>query len=220
MKKILILIIFIALASATFFYIKQRRSESDNVALGLRDAAWNVFQSYLNATKKHDLALLTKYSYQLSPTCKDPSKARDCEELMESAYLFGKEFKDTDFNHIAYDAKQVIIFSDYHSQLAGESPSRMREIIHFVRDNESIKILAFSPFQGAFIIRTPEMATSTIQARLTNLVIDTDGDTLSDDEENCIGQTVAADCVKTDPNKKDTDNDGFWDSTEAHFNKK
>jgi hypothetical protein len=41
---------------------------------------------------------------------------------------------------------------------------------------------------------------------------DTDGDGLTDEEENCeLGQP---NCIKTDPTKRDTDGDGWWDSIE------
>ncbi len=47
-------------------------------------------------------------------------------------------------------------------------------------------------------------------------LVDTDQDGLTDQEELCVGQSAT--CIKTDINKKDSDGNGFWDSSDRFYN--
>lgn len=184
-----------------------------------KSEAWTVFQKYVNAAKAHDLAALSQAAYQISATCKDPAKRTDCNGLMDNAYNFGSGFREEDLTHLTSDKKQLILASDYVKNLDGDAPSLTRGVIYFVRQDGALKFLSFKPFDGSFIVRTPGAATSTIEARLEALTKDTDGDTLPDEVELCKGDNVDPSCSKTDPKRKDTDGDGWWDSIEALFYK-
>ena len=139
---------------------------------------------------------------------------------MDNAYSFGSPFTKKDVPHIAYDDKQIILYGDYQKNLNGDAPAIARGIIYFVREGANIKFLSFNPFQGAFIIRNGTEATSTISAKLDSMTADSDGDTLADDIGTCSDQNELITCTPTDPHKKDTDSNGWWDSTEAVFYKK
>ncbi|MBX4195437.1 hypothetical protein KW796_00570 [Candidatus Parcubacteria bacterium] len=233
MKKLILFIGIVIAAAAAFVLLGERRASAPAVTqyevtasstpgtpgVAVKDAAWSVFESYISALKAHDLPKVEALSYQLSETCKDSARVKDCYEIMDNAYNFGSHFIKNNLKHVLYDDKQIILFSEYVKHLEGESLSITRMTLYFVRDGQDIKFLSLNPFQGALIVRTEGAATSTMSARLDEMVLDTDGDTLADDVEQCIGQIVASDCVKTDPKKMDTDNDGWWDSVDALFYK-
>jgi hypothetical protein len=51
------------------------------------------------------------------------------------------------------------------------------------------------------------------------MIIDTDNDGLTDWNETCSGAgAYNPDCIETNPNNKDTDGDGWWDSIDDSFN--
>ncbi len=184
----------------------------------LKQEAWTVFQNYLTATKNHDLPTLKSLSYQLSATCQDSTKIKDCYGLMDNAYYFGSGIPLKDITNVQYDSKQIILSSDYRDSFATSSAVRIREIIFFVRNGKDIKFLSFNPFQGVIINNTTD-ATSTLAVSMASSTKDTDMDGLSDQTEECDDQVKIADCVATNPYKKDTNGNGWWDSTESLFYK-
>jgi hypothetical protein len=78
------------------------------------------------------------------------------------------------------------------------------------RNNEAINFLDFSfgQVRRAFIVKELVAANFSAPPRSPIGVADTDGDRLTDEEEADVG---------TDPNKVDTDGDGFSDGVEVHF---
>ena len=184
----------------------------------IKDEAWNVLLKYLAAVKAHDLTTIKLLSYQLSNTCKDDTKTKECNALMDNAYSYGYGLHKQDITHVEYDSEQIILTSDYQESLDGEMPSLLREIVYFVRVGDEIKFLSFNPFQGSFITRGT-LATTTISTHLLDLTKDNDNDGLPNETEMCIDMTSAPDCVKTDPNMKDSNGNGWWDSIEALFYK-
>lgn len=223
MKKIIIPVLIIVAAAAAFFAIHRRTgvdavyevASTTPAAISLKASAWQVFQDYIAAAKAHDLAKVKALSYQTSKDCVTLTSA--CKDRLDNAYNFGVAFKLPQFTHIIYDDKQLILYGNYAEDLTGGSPSRVREVLYFVRDGDNIKFLSLNPFQGSVVLRDEGMATSTIEARLMDLTIDTDGDTIPDSLENCADQITSEDCVKTNPTKKDTNGNGWWDSTESLF---
>lgn len=184
-----------------------------------KSEAWTVFRKYVSAAEKHDLASLSSVAYQLTAACKDPARRTECDGLMDNAFNYGSGFREEDMTHLISDKKQLILVSDYVKNLEGEAPSVTRGVIYFVRQDGALKFLSFKPFDGSFIIRTEGAATSTIEARLAEMVKDADGDTLPDEVELCKGDNVDPNCAKTNPKAKDSNGDGWWDSIEALFYK-
>lgn len=101
--------------------------------------AWNTWQRYLAAANAHDLETVRSLSYQLSDTCTDPTKKADCEKLMDSAYFFGSGFKQSDFNNVVYDDKQIVLATDYMNIEDVDNPTKI--VLYFVRGETGPKVL-------------------------------------------------------------------------------
>lgn len=104
--------------------------------------AWSTFEAYRAAAKAHDLAKVNALSYQLSAECKaalaDNTKMESCAELMDSVVFFTQDFKQSDFTRVAYDAKQIVLATDYMAIPDAEEP--IKTVIYFVRE-PSTKVL-------------------------------------------------------------------------------
>ncbi len=58
-----------------------------------------------------------------------------------------------------------------------------------------------------------------IEAELQAMILDSDKDGLTDMKENCGGSMMGnKTCVKTNPNKDDSDGDGWWDGIDPMVN--
>lgn len=215
--KIYILLLVLGLGSA--FFINQNRLAKEE--LGLLESGKETFNLYLKATEEKDLEAVRALSYQLSDACLDEARKDECENLMLSANSFGVEIEQDILSVLGYDDKQLILANSYLESLEGDAPAIIRAVIYFIRDEEkNLKLLSFNPYDGAFIIKKDE-ATTTLSQRLKDMTYDTDGDGLSDNTETCADDTSSLlGCVKTDPKKKDTNGDGFWDSIERLFYKR
>jgi len=138
---------------------------------------------------------------------------------MDTVYNFAKDVKPSDVPNLTGDQKQVMLYTDNNEHLDGDNPSVTRGIIFFARAADgSLKLASIQPFQGSFLMRDnlPKgTSTSTVKTMLDDLVLDTDGDLLPDRTELCSDTSIEQ-CVKTDPHKKDTDRDGWWDSIEPY----
>ena len=184
--------------------------------LSEKDRAWTVLERYLEASKKHDLKTLTELSYQLSDACKDKEQEAECFNRMDSVSYFGSNLKKEDMKNIWSDSKQIILTSDLRREDDKDIIGYSKSIIYFVYDKGVIKLLKFNDSKGVSMPkegRTVEEINDYLQKRME----DTDQDGIEDEIESCIDQGES--CVKTDPKKRDTDKDGFWDGVEAQFNK-
>jgi len=188
----------------------------------LSNTTWVAFEKYLGFAKAHDLVGIKSLSYQISPTCEDVTKTEECNLLMDNVYFFGKDLKEKDYTNIWSDSKQIILSTDFKRQEVGTTTvSYTRGIIYFTRDTQgNPKILSFNPDDGIFLNKssyTPEE----LEARITNMTKDSDQDGLPDIMESCAEYAVEANCPnkKTNPNKRDTDGNGWWDSIEIFFKK-
>jgi hypothetical protein len=74
--------------------------------------AWAIFQNYLEFAKAHNLTGLRSLSYQISATCNDQSKEKECFALMDSVYSIAHLFELGDFTHIQSDKRQIIMYTD------------------------------------------------------------------------------------------------------------
>ncbi|MBX4199095.1 hypothetical protein KW800_02350 [Candidatus Parcubacteria bacterium] len=187
-----------------------------------KDRAWDLFQKYLQAAKDHDLATVKSLSYQVSPDCFDAAKTKECNARMDTAYYYGSAIEKSSLTHVVGDAKQLILVGDYKEKIDEEAITLTRRIVYFTKQDGDIKFLSLSPFDGFFklIVAGSADATSTTETRLKALIVDTDMDIAPDAIETCTDPGAPADCAKTDPNKKDSNGNGWWDSIEALFYKK
>lgn len=213
-KKIALLGLVIVVGVGLFLLSDKRSKQTDTAVL---EQGWAVFEAYLAAAREHDLQKVADLSYQLSDTCKDETRQEECNALMDNVAFFGQSFVKESMWLFGRDRKQIILTGDYVENVEGDVPSITRPIIYLVRDGDTIKLLSFNPFQGTFHFRSEDTATSTIAERLRKAVADSDRDALPDMTENCEDNTADTTCIKTNPRKKDSDGDGWWDSIEALF---
>lgn len=191
------------------------RQKVDSQAVS--DEAWGVWQRYLTAAKEHDLETITALSHQLSDACMDQARRTECDTLMDNVYAIGSELERSAFTEVLADEKQVILTGDYETLGTEESPGAgmLRPIMYFTRPGGELKVLALNPEDGAIVVDT-ELSFAEKQEKLLEATLDTDDDSLPDEVERCAGQ-VSENCTQTDPAKRDTDSDGWWDSIERLF---
>lgn len=149
------------------------------------DTEWNVFQEYVAALKNRDLTKINSLSYT-------PLPQNDyTNQIIDMAYSITSNLKKSDFVNLKKDSKQSI--------LSTNEKDGTINLIYFVKDSSNNLIILG------------------IQNR--DFGVDSDGDGLRDSDENCIGldgnpKPSSSGCIITDPNKKDTDDDGWWDGIE------
>lgn len=232
-NQIKIALVVIALAIIGFFVFRHNSAAPGSMATStpdmtstttvpvtgdLKQQAWAVMQNYLVAAKAHDLKALTAVSYQVSDVCKDPKQQIECFKRMDSAYAMGTQFKQADLKNIISDKKQIILTSDYQLQEEAAGASYSRYIAYFTRDANGTPQVLYFYRAITNNLKTATSTPATVLSKLKKMIYDTDGDTIDDEVENCTYDNVdTANCVKTNPLKRDTDNDGWWDSTEALF---
>ncbi|MEK7176831.1 MAG: hypothetical protein AAB719_00835 [Patescibacteria group bacterium] len=94
--------------------------------------AWQTLQNYLTFAKNHDLSGVKSLSHQISPTCADPLREKECFALMDSIYSLAGELDPRIFKFIQNDNKQVVMYTDGPVVL----------IIYFTRsENRILKVL-------------------------------------------------------------------------------
>lgn len=98
-------------------------------------SAWGVFQDYLKAAQKHDLATLKKLSYQLSETCTNPEKRDECNALMDNVYEIAHTYTLKDFTNVAADDKQIIMSTDFMDTGEG-ADNKTKIVLFFVKDEK------------------------------------------------------------------------------------
>lgn len=184
-----------------------------------RDIAWNLFQKYLEFNKNRDLDGVRSVVYKLAPVCEDPKMRIDCESRMGSAHAYGKELRKESFTNIWSDDKQMILSSDFWIEDSDDMGliGRFRSIIFFVKDpSGNWKILSWSPNKGGATSKG-EAGNEELMSRILIWTEDKDEDGISDYSEECLDKPNDENCVKTDPKRRDSDNDGWWDGIEVYF---
>lgn len=196
------------------------------------DESWQVLQKYLKAAKDHDIDELSSLSYQLSDSCKkekeDESMKKDCEAKMDNVSNIGSTFTKDGIENVWSDKKQILLSTSWVDIENETLVGRFRSIVYFVIDeNGNIKILSFKPAQGSFVNKVIKeegkedviLSQKEIQSKLEEATHDKDMDGIEDYLEVCGDPGTAKDCVKTDPKKRDTDGNGYWDGVQTLFYK-
>jgi len=157
---------------------------------------WALIEKYKAYSKARDLAGLNSISYKSFPPC---GSKEDCDSgfgFLESV-LSG--LNKGDFVNNWEDSKQIILATDVKKS----GTTYTRHSIVFTKDvNGNLKLVII-----ALYLNDEEAA-----------MTDSDKDGLTDQEEKCEGASqYRGDCKVTDPTKRDTDSDGWWDGVEAKF---
>ncbi len=167
----------------------------------VRTQAIETVTRYLAAAKAHDLTTIKSLSYQISPECSDPAKVDACYKKMDTLVSAASTTDFSTFTHAVYDAKQIILTTEYVATSTDIVKGRTRSILYFTRTSSGDpQVLAFMPGLTTFTTRQPK--DSDTEARLNFITTDTDQDTIDDEVETCTYVGVdPKTCVKTDPNK-------------------
>ncbi len=182
-----------------------------------KDVAWRLFQKYLAYDKIGDLKGVKSVVYKVASVCENPKTAIDCKARMNLAYLYGSKLKKEDFVNVWNDKKQIILATNFKIQEDANVIGRNRAIIFFIRDKKGLKMLSFSPFKGA-VSDKGTASKKELNYRIINYTEDKDKDGIADYKEECLAVKTGEICVKTNPNLRDTNGDGWWDGIETLIN--
>lgn len=177
--------------------------------------AWKVFQNYITASRDHNRETMQELSYKLSDVCAADFESQECIDRMNTVYNIASEFERADFE-VWSDDKQIVLVTPWREEDTGKTILRMRQIIYFLKEGGSIKLLAFKPWQGTFMVKNVEnpRPIEELQNKLIEYTDDTDNDGIDDYLEGCRSSSQNETCVQTDPTVRDTDGDGYWDGLE------
>ncbi len=180
-----------------------------------KPGAWNVFQEFSAALKAHNLDKANSLVYKpfdMNECTREGLSEDECWNFIESvhALVMDQEIKQSNFVNIEEDKNQIIMSTDWASKEDSDEKSYSKNYIYFVKNpQKNILVLTVSKLTKYF---DPKTTTGTI----IEAIKDTDKDNLLDQDETCTGATQysTTDCTRTNPNLKDTDGDGWWDSIE------
>lgn len=187
----------------------------------LLDKVWMTFEEYLSKAHAHDIEGVKALSYKQSATCAKKETEKQCFTLMDGVYSFGKDFQKTDYKNIWSDDKQVILFTNPRYDDGEKQYGLIKGYLYFTREKDgSVKLLAMDPARGWYVDKASSTKVEWTQ-KLDALSVDSDSDGISDNEENCLDAKGVAimQCVKSDPKKRDSKGDGWWDSVRVYINR-
>ncbi|MBX4189430.1 hypothetical protein KW785_02440 [Candidatus Parcubacteria bacterium] len=222
MKKIIILAVLLVVLGGLFVYKQQVQAPTGPIGSDERSVkalAWKTFQEYLSALKRHDVEKVTALSYQVSDACKDSKQRDECFKRMDGVSEAVKDFKEDDFANVAYDDKQIIMYADWHTEETDIAFGEARKMMYFTRTASGTPQMLFLtlPQEIVYTLKGASSTPAALTAELEPRIKDSDGDVLADEVETCSWPGATKTCVKTDPNKKDTNGNGWWDSIETLF---
>ncbi len=176
---------------------------------------WGAFAKYVDAARRHDLTALSAVAYQISDTCKDSKEQKACFDKMDAVVSATSAFSESEFVRSIEDSKQGILATNLKKISSDKDFGYVRSIILFIKDGEgNPKLVAIKPDETWKVKRNPASTTAELDARLEAMVKDSDNDGVPDEVEKCIfaDNFIAFSCTETNPNKKDSDGDGYFDS--------
>jgi hypothetical protein len=182
------------------------------------DNAWEAFQNYLDYAEAHDLEKLATVSHQVSEVCKNPETQAECFARMDMAVAYGREFEKEQFTTIWRDKKQIILLTDWQIEENDLIKAYGRREIYFTKHNKTgHKVLSFSmPYNTISVLKIGRTAEQ-VDAEIERMITDSDMDGLDDQLETCAHASAGSDCTETDPYRRDTHGDGWWDGVRALF---
>jgi len=178
---------------------------------------WPVFDKLLLALKNKDISAYNMYSYRAFDPGQESEFIQGAPIILEMLATINK----SDYVNKWQDDKQAIYSTNLKQDNQTDSFGYKKGLIKFVKKDGIWKIIPSLGEQswGVTAITTmdgPKRTQAEADKELSVMTLDTDKDGLTDNEETCSGaKQFDKQCVKTDPNKKDTNGDGWWDGIEA-----
>lgn len=175
---------------------------------------WDSYAGYLDAARRNDVNDLAKYAYTLSDTCKDAKLQKECNEKMNAVYTLGSKLREADFVNVWEDSKQGILSTNLTRVDTDRDYGYSKSYILFAKDSSgNPKLISLKPNEEWRVKKNPASTTAELLKGLEDLVKDTDMDGLTDQIEKCIfaDNMLVVSCEESNPNKRDSDGDGYWD---------
>lgn len=184
-------------------------------SIPLKTRIWNTVLDYKEAAKKHDLDTISALAYKVSQTCTeakvDSSKEANCFAKLDSAFEILDSLSKEQFSKVLSDNKQAILISDVRITENEVQKVATQTYFYFILDNSgSPKVLGIDT-DRSHRVQKQGKTSEQIDLELKEKMKDTDADGLEDILENCTSVSTMQ-CKKTNPNSKDTDQNGYWDS--------
>lgn len=178
---------------------------------------WQVLALYTDYLKAHNIEGVKSLSYQQSATCADSKKEKECFTIMDNVYALAKKIKSDDYPVKWEDGKQLVLLTP---TIADNSLGRgyRQGIIIFTKTSAGdLKVLYFNPDRSWFVDTASTDTSAAVEEKLRLMMVDEDRDAVEDRLEACVSEPSS--CKETNPAKRDTDGDGWWDGVERFFYK-
>jgi len=178
------------------------------------DELWSTFDKVTLALKNEDVASYNLYSYEPIPKDQEPQFTMFASFMYEAYSKINK----ADFVNKWEDDKQTIYLTNPIRQDDVNFYSYRKAGVMFIKHDGLWKVLNITNKGTSHTKKNTNSTVAQIDLNLQAMMLDTDKDGLTDMNETCSGTSQGdKSCVKTDPNKRDTDGDGWWDGIEAEM---
>ena len=128
-------------------------------------------------------------------------------------FFYGElaKLNKTDFVNVWRDDKQAILSTNPIRTDTADNYSYDKKQIFFIKDISLWKVMNLDISAGSI----PKSWGAEGEKELQSMPIDSDKDGVADRVETCSGaEQYNSRCVKTDPNNRDTNGNGWWDGIE------
>jgi len=186
---------------------------STPVATTTNNDLWLIFDKSNEALKNKDIAAYNAVSYKQVT----PDQIPLFTAMATSLYNESMKLNKADFVNKWQDDKQAIYSTNPVKDDTATSYGYKTSQIMFIKTNNSWKVLMME-LGSQSLPKTWENTTAKIEQDLQAMMLDSDKDGLTDRDELCEdAQMGNPDCVKTDPRKRDTNGNGWWDGIEENM---
>lgn len=184
---------------------KDNTTPPSSIDLGSKEKAWTAMQAVMAATKNNDNLAFNQLLTVPKPDCN--SSTADC-PYMEPIKQILSGIQKEDIQEIWEDDKQLIAHATKQTTSGSNITFEINNVIFTKKSDGSLDFLGIRPYS----------AIGTSLQTLQDKLKDSDQDGFIDGQELCTGDFAYSGCVKTDPFKKDTDMNGYWDSSDGLYN--
>ena len=173
---------------------------------------WSILDKHVLSLKNKNISSYNETSYS-QITSEEESFFL---EFVPYLYDMVTKIDKSDYVNMWQDDKQAIFSTIPKKINTPESYSYEQSIIMFIKEKGTWKVLSVGkPIWGITSITYiggPRRTQAEADTTLMEMMMDSDQDGLSDNQETCTGASqYDSKCIKTETNKKDTDGDGLWD---------
>ena len=173
---------------------------------------WSVFDKFNEAIRNKDIAAYNAISYKQVP----PAEYEDFKEAAPIMYEITNEVDKDEYINKWQDNKQAIYSTNLRKKGDDQNYIYDQSFLMIINDNGNWKMLTEGPLNLTYHATGKYNNSAEREDNLQKMALDSDKDGLSYQDETCSGLFTAS-CIKTDPNNKDSDGDGWWDGIEAEM---